>query len=119
MTAAESVAGSAVKTAFDLGAKLIICVSKSGFTARMVAKYRPAQPILVVTDVEKTAQHLCVSRGAQAVCFDKTMAHDLESVVSQAVKIAKQKNLVSKGDMILAVHGTGLLPGGSAFVAGG
>jgi len=119
ISAAESVAGSAVKTAFDLKAKLIICVSKSGFTARMVAKYRPAQPILVVTDVEKTAQHLCVSRGAQAVCFDKTMAHDLESVVSQAVKIAKQKNLVSKGDMILAVHGTGLLPGGSAFVAGG
>eukprot|EP00930_Biecheleria_cincta_P033824 TRINITY_DN2341_c0_g1_i2.p1 TRINITY_DN2341_c0_g1~~TRINITY_DN2341_c0_g1_i2.p1 ORF type:complete len:543 (-),score=122.26 TRINITY_DN2341_c0_g1_i2:58-1686(-) len=119
MTAAESVAGSAVKTAFDLGAKLIICISKSGFTARMVAKYRPAQPILVVTDVEKTAQHLCISRGAQAICFDKTMAHDLEAVVSQSIKMAKQKNLVAKGDLILAVHGTGLLPGGSAFVAGG
>jgi len=119
MTAAESVAGSAVKTAFDLGAKLIICISKSGFTARMVAKYRPTQPILAVTDVEKTAQHLSISRGVHTLLFDTSMSHQLETVVKQSINVAKGKNLIAKGDMVLAVHGMELLPGASAFVAGG
>merc|ERR1719230_2429408 len=94
MTAAESVAGSAVKTAFDLGAKLIICISKSGYTARMVAKYRPTQPILAVTDAEKTAQHLSISRGVHTLLFDQSMSHQLEHVVKQSINIAKAKNLI-------------------------
>merc|ERR1712196_658674 len=106
-------------TAFDLGAKLIVCISKSGYTARMVAKYRPTQPILAVTDVEKTAQHLSISRGVHSLLFDASMSHQLETVIKHSINVAKEHKLIAKGDMILAVHGVELLPGASAFVAGG
>lgn len=41
ITPAESVASSAVKTASDVGASLIVVLTESGSSARLVAKYRP------------------------------------------------------------------------------
>lgn len=115
----ESVGSSAVKTAMDLDAKLIICVSSSGFTGRMLAKYRPKQPVLVVTDMEQTTKHLCICRGVATLCLDRTMPQDMQHVLQFGLNYAKENGMVSTDDLVLAVHGTGLLPGGSAFRPGG
>lgn len=60
MSSDESVACSAVQTAYDIGAKLIVCITKTGNTARLVAKYRPKPPILVVCQPGNVASQ---SRG--------------------------------------------------------
>ena len=52
----ESVTSSAVKTAYDVDAKLIIVLSESGNSARLVAKYHPSQPILVLTPFTEVAR---------------------------------------------------------------
>ena len=44
----ESLASSAVRTQQKIGAKLIVCFTRSGTTARIVSKYRPGVPILAV-----------------------------------------------------------------------
>ena len=49
MNTPEAIASSAVKTAMDMNAKMLIVLTESGNTARLVAKYRPEQPILVLT----------------------------------------------------------------------
>ena len=49
ITTHESVCSSAVRTASDVGAALIIVVTENGLTARIVAKYRPKQPILALS----------------------------------------------------------------------
>ena len=41
LSVAEVVASSAVKTALDLGAALIIVCTETGNTARLIAKYTP------------------------------------------------------------------------------
>jgi pyruvate kinase len=44
----EAVCSAAVKTAEDINASLIIVITESGATARLVAKYRPKQRILAL-----------------------------------------------------------------------
>lgn len=46
----------AVKTAFDVDAKMIVVLTDSGTTARLIAKYRPSMPILALTAIPETAR---------------------------------------------------------------
>ena len=48
-------------TARDISAKAIIAVTKSGQTARRMSKFRPVQPIVAATPVEKTFHQLALS----------------------------------------------------------
>ena len=52
----DAVAHAACVTAMNLDAKAIITVTKSGFTARNISKYRPNIPIIGCTDTEQTFQ---------------------------------------------------------------
>ena len=58
MEAAESVASSAVKTAIDLKASMVIVLTETGTTARMLAKYRPHVPILAFTASHTVAKQM-------------------------------------------------------------
>lgn len=50
-------------TALDLDAAAIVTVTKSGKTARMISKYRPACPIIGCTPIEKVSRQLNLSWG--------------------------------------------------------
>jgi len=50
----EAVCSSAVRTAMDMGAPLILALTETGYTARLIAKYRPLQTVLAVTASEVT-----------------------------------------------------------------
>lgn len=45
----NAICDAACTTAKDLDAKAIIAVTKSGYTARRVSKYRPQEPIIAPT----------------------------------------------------------------------
>jgi pyruvate kinase len=49
LSAGESLASSAVKTAIDVDAALIVVLSETGTTARYVAKFRPGRAIVCLT----------------------------------------------------------------------
>ena len=51
----------------DCNAQLVIVVSQDGFACRMVAKYRPAVPQVVVTDDEALASQSNAVFGMFAV----------------------------------------------------
>jgi len=67
----DSVASSAVKTSWDLNASLIIALTESGSTARLVAKYRPHIAILCVTPHPKVSRQSLVSRGVIPLLLEK------------------------------------------------
>ncbi|KAG3015330.1 hypothetical protein PC119_g11835, partial [Phytophthora cactorum] len=48
--------GRLVKTAIDINAKMLVVLTETGNTARLVAKYRPEMPVLVLTALEQTAR---------------------------------------------------------------
>lgn len=58
MEPAESVASSAVKTAIDLGAAMVVVLTETGTTARLLAKYRPDVPILAFTAAADAARQM-------------------------------------------------------------
>jgi pyruvate kinase len=67
LSTSESIASSAVKTAIDVNAKVLIVCSESGTTATQVAKFRPGRPIIVLTLSDRVARQCCgVLRGCSA-----------------------------------------------------
>ncbi|KAG2824103.1 hypothetical protein PC129_g9234 [Phytophthora cactorum] len=87
METAEAVASSAVKTAIDINAKMLVVLTETGNTARLVAKYRPEMPVLGV-----------VSR-----CVGSMIGTD--SILYRATKTGKDLGWLKKGDAVVAVHG--------------
>lgn len=99
----ESVASSAVKAATDANCKLIIALTETGTTARLLAKYRPSQPILALSASEATSRHLQISRGIISLQVPSFQGTD--HVIRSAIEHAKELGLVKVGDKVVAVHG--------------
>jgi pyruvate kinase len=59
----DAVTRYAAKTAEDIDAKLIIALTESGTTARMIARYKPEQEIFVVSPSENTLRQCSLSFG--------------------------------------------------------
>lgn len=104
---ASAVSHSACTTAHDLGAKLIAVVSMTGRAVRMVAKYRPACPILACTPNARTLRQLSLIWGAvpMGVTYREDNFHQLfEDVCEESNRIG----LTQVGDIIVFTGGTPL-----------
>jgi len=104
MSIAESVASSAVKSSWDIKAKLIVVLTESGTSARLVAKYRPSVPILALT-ADPQVMRIC--QGYYKNTMSKTVASldDLEKSITEASEIAKKAGICKAGDLIVVVNG--------------
>jgi len=58
----EAVCASAVEASLDVQAKLILCLTESGYTPRLVAKYRPEARLIAVTSDRITKAHVRLMR---------------------------------------------------------
>jgi pyruvate kinase len=102
---AEAVASSAVKTAFDVGARAIIVCSDTGSTARLVAKYRPAAPVLVLTPTDSVARQVQgMLRGCRALVVGSMVGTD--AIVARAAAQCAEWGWCAPGDLVVVVHGT-------------
>merc|ERR1711957_216619 len=104
ITSVEAVCSSAVKETVDADCALIVALTETGHTARMIAKYRPAVPILAITSSATTVRQLGVVRGVVPMLTASFVGTD--SVISKALKQALELGIVKSGDSIVAVHGT-------------
>jgi len=98
----ETVGSSAVKTCWDLMAQLIVVLTETGNTARLVSKYRPHCPILCVTHDETVARQLVITRGTVPFCLS-TMKD--EFLIRLSLLRAKQQQLVATGDLVVVTSG--------------
>jgi pyruvate kinase len=104
MSTQEAIASSAVKTAIDMNAKMVVVLTETGTTARLVAKYRPQIPILVLTALADAARNSCgLLRGTEAQVMGSMIGTD--SILTRACEIGKDRGWVKTGDSIVAVHG--------------
>ena len=104
MSTSEAVASSAVKTAVDTGAKAIIVCSETGNTARLVAKYRPSAPVLVLTSTESVARQVSgMLRGCRTVVVGSMIG--TESILMRAAEQCAEWGWCAPGEPVVAVHG--------------
>jgi len=100
----ESMASAAVKTAMDTNCCLIIAVTESGYTARMLAKYRPSVPILALAANENVIKEMMCLKGVIPVQVESL--EGINHVIHNALAYAKDNHLCNSKDKIVVVHGT-------------
>ena len=102
----NAICDAAATTARDMGAKVIIAVTKSGLTARRVSKFRPAQTIVAATPEVKTFHQLALSWGVLPVLA--LHQNDTDRLFTHAIDCAKQVDIVSPGDRVVITAGVPL-----------
>ena len=99
----ESIASSAVKCAMEVNAKLIIVVTESGKTARLVGKYRPPVPVFAFTCSQETARQLSICRNVVPYYVGNRIT--LNSIERQAMLYAMKLGLAREGDTLVFTSG--------------
>lgn len=95
-----------VMTAHDLGSSAIVTVTESGWTARMVSRFRPKCHIIAGTPNERVWRQMNLSWGVYPVHMDeKTSTTEL---MQAAVDIAKRTGIVKLGDTVVITAGVPL-----------
>lgn len=103
LTVTETITSSAVKTAYDLNASVVLCLTESGRSARLVCKYRPNCPVICVTSNEATARQLLVQRGAFPMVVGSMVG--TESLIQRSLRRAVDAGLCKEGDLVVLVSG--------------
>eukprot|EP01029_Cantina_marsupialis_P015509 TRINITY_DN339_c0_g1_i1.p1 TRINITY_DN339_c0_g1~~TRINITY_DN339_c0_g1_i1.p1 ORF type:complete len:503 (-),score=195.87 TRINITY_DN339_c0_g1_i1:171-1679(-) len=100
----ETIASSAVKAAIDCGAKMLVVCTESGRSARLVAKYRPGIPLLVLTASPEAARYVngCI-KGATAIAMGSMVGTDI--ILVRGADLGKELGYCKSGDLLVAVHG--------------
>jgi len=99
----EAISQAVAVSALDLNAAAIVTSTQSGFTARMVAKYRPKAPIIAVTNDEKVMRRLALIWGVKPVLGE--IAETTDAMFENAVAGARSTGLISLGDTIVITAG--------------
>lgn len=102
----EAIGESVVRTAEELGVKTIIAATESGYTARMISKYRPNADIIAMTFDEKTQHSLGVVWGVKPMLVEKPKT--TEEMFDKAAELAKESGLAKDGDLVIIVAGVPL-----------
>jgi pyruvate kinase len=99
----DVISQSAVRAAHSIGASLIVALTRSGTTARMIARYRPAEQILALTDSAEHAAPLMLTFGCcpEIVPTFKT----IEEVMEVVRKAALKNDYAKAGDKVIIVAG--------------
>jgi len=93
----------AVRVANDLGASVIIVITETGSSARLVCKYRPSVPVICITNSEKTANFLILTRGTVSLTVPNIKGTD--QLILQAMVRALGYGIAKSGSLVVVVHG--------------
>lgn len=105
----EVISQSAVSASLELDAKAIITSTGSGFTARMISKYRPKAPILAITHDVHVLSKVCLLSGVFP--FQGEQVSAVDEMFDSAIQSALKTGYVTPGDTVVLSAG---LPLGQA-----
>ena len=98
----------------DIKAKALIAITKTGYTASKMSKYRPSVPIIGETPEMKSYHQMALCWGVFPVHIVDTK--DLEELFNQSVEAAKKTGFVSKGDHVVITAGVPVGVAGSTNI---
>lgn len=88
----------------QLNAAAIMTLTKTGSTARNVSKFRPQTPILAITPHVEVARQLSLVWGVKPLLVLDLPSAD--QTFQAAVTVAREKNLLADGDLVVTTAGT-------------
>ncbi|NOZ60039.1 MAG: pyruvate kinase [Calditrichaeota bacterium] len=108
---ADAVSNSACEAAEHLNTRAIVAFSKSGFTARMVAKYKPKTNIIAFTPSDVVRRQLNLSWGVTPFRMD--YLENTDAIFAKTEEILIEKELVKKGDVVSVLLGAPIFARGT------
>ena len=108
-TIADALSGSSRQIAGTVNAKTMVVFSKSGSTARRIARERPPVPILAMSPSQTTSRRMGLYWGVHSVHSRDVSA--FEEMVGKAKRMALRHHLATGGDRIVIMAG---IPFGTA-----
>ena len=93
-------------TAMDLSASAILAPTKSGYTAKVISRFRPACPIVALCQDESTRRRMAISWGVHPYLSGEVDSTD--RMFSLAVDVARKEGAVKPGDTVVITAGVPL-----------
>ena len=103
---AEALADAACMAAEDVGAKVLVAFTQSGFTARLVSKFRPGLPIIAFTPDKAVLARLALSWGVIPKYMKPLKGTD--QMLCEVEKALLSEKIAKKGDHIVIISGSPL-----------
>jgi len=110
-TVTEAISQAVTTSALELNAKAIITSTETGYTARMVSKYRPQAPIVAVTTQDQTLRRMALNWGVIPV--KGHVATSTDEMFDNAMKGGLESGIVAEGDLVVITAGIPLGSSGS------
>ena len=102
----------AVETAQQVGAEAIVVPTKSGFTARQVARFRPSMPLVAITPSVAVRRRLSLVWGVTTLNAPTYEDKGAEALLWHATEPVRAAGLVQPGGKIVVTAGWPLALGG-------
>lgn len=99
----NALTASVVRVADDINAKAIVVLTDSGFTARMISRYRPTQNILAFSVFKHTCRQLSMNYGCQPRFLAE--ASDTQAAIIKIRELLLDHPDFASGDKIVVAAG--------------
>jgi len=99
----DALTAAAWDVARQVDAKGIICLSRTGFTARKVTRWRPNVPIYAFSPDPRTVNQLTLSWGTTP--FKTEERTSAEELVREALTITREAHDLQTGDTVIVISG--------------
>lgn len=93
-------------TAMDLNATAILAATLSGDTARVIARFKPACPIVALTMSEQVRRQLAITWGVYPLLYGKVDTTD--RLLYLCVDCTRKEGLIKPGDTVVITAGVPL-----------
>ena len=107
----DAISHTSCLTAMDLGAAAILAATQSGYTARMISRFRPGCAVAALTTEERVRRQLAISWGV--VPFLSGNVDSTDRLFSLCADTAKKEGLVQPGDTVVITAGVPLSSSGT------
>lgn len=103
LTVTDAISYATCATATNLRASAIISATRTGLTARMVAKYRPQASIVAATPDQHILQKMCLVWGVYPVLIEETSGTD--ELFEESIRRALEEEYIENGDLVILTAG--------------
>ena len=114
-TVGRAMSNAACDLAEALGAKAILVPTFTGRTASAVARLRPRRPVVALTHVQASLQHMAIEWGVTPLEIPEVT--DVEELWRISIDTARDAGIVEPGDRVVLTAGTAVnIPGSTNVI---
>ena len=111
----NAVGHAACTLAQDIRAAAILAITKTGYTASRMSKFRPSTRVIAVTPHEKTFHQLAMIGGVQPVIVENL--HNVDVLIYRCLEESRKQGFLRKGDKVVISAGVPLdVPGNTNMI---